>query len=111
MKVTAGASQSLAEKPGRPSSLSCAMFADRRHRNTVAVVMTATATTVTIRCRPVIRHVAAAAAAIAPLIRAVTAMWVLVKPAVAARIGAAEMVIGMPVTEGSVLRCWPVGWR
>src|SRR5882757_1446619 len=29
-----GASQSPAEKPGRPSALSCGMFAETRHRNT-----------------------------------------------------------------------------
>jgi hypothetical protein len=69
----AGASQSLAEKPGRPSLLSWGMFAEARHKYTEAADSTAIAAVPAQSARGS-RHQAAARAS-SPVTAAVTAMW------------------------------------
>src|SRR5712691_1718557 len=67
----AGAAQSLAENPCRPSSFSCGMFADIRHRNTAAPDTRRTAATS--GQRRSFHHAMAAAAT--PVMAAVARMW------------------------------------
>src|SRR5260370_12156887 len=67
----AGAAQSFAETPCRPSAFRCGMFADRRHRNTAAPDTRNTAATS--GQRRSFHHAAAAAAS--PVTAAVARMW------------------------------------
>src|SRR5438477_6767370 len=69
----AGASRSLADKPGRPSLLSWGMFAEARHTYTEAAGSTAIAA-VPSQARRGSRHQAAVRAS-SPVTAAVRAMW------------------------------------
>src|ERR1700758_2617200 len=75
--VIAGASQSLAEKPGSPSLLSCGMLAEIRHRNTAAALRAPIATTSGQAARG--RRHAAAPSTSTPVSAAVSAMCVALK--------------------------------
>src|SRR5205823_7596512 len=76
--VTGGVSQSFAEKPWSPSSLSCGMFADLRNMNTAPAVSSPIASTLSVLCSPRSQSTAKRAA-MRPLSTPVAAMWPVLK--------------------------------